>query len=242
MVGCALLGLMLDSKRYDQRRRAQMGFAVVVLPSIAWFCWLCVEQQNFLVNKPAKLDWTSAGWASAYIPFFLMQIWGYLCQTYSACCSLLSSSLGRCWEFGWADGPSSPPRTAYLPCPYSLLARLVLLLLGPEQRSTGWGIPMCGSDRTRCVASFGDPNFCISSSISYSFLPSSFSPAVSYGINSHASNRFIPLGINFGLLFLAIPGLLAVVQTVPAYRSLFQEGTPEYEQEKIDRAASDGKA
>lgn len=101
---------------------------------------------------------------------------------------------------------------------------------------------MCGSDRTRCVASFGDPNYSISSSISYSFLPSSFFPAVSYGINSHASNRFIPLGINFGLLFLAIPGLLAVVQTVPAYRSLFQEGTPEYEQEKIDRAASEGKA
>lgn len=170
MVGCALLGLMLDSKQYDQRRRAQMGFAVVVLPSIAWFCWLCVEQQNFLVNKPAKLDWTSAGWASAYIPFFLMQIWGYLCQTYSACCSLLSSSLGRCWEFGWADEPSSPPRTAHLPYPYSLLARLVLLLLGPEQRSTGWGLPMCGSDRTRCVASFSDPNY--STLVDFLLIPS----------------------------------------------------------------------
>lgn len=110
MVGCALLGLMLDSKRYDQRRRAQMGFAVVVLPSIAWFCWLCVQQQNFLINKPAKLDWTSAGWAAAYVPFFLMQIWGYLCQTYSACCSLLTSPSWRLRGFARADRPLFPLR------------------------------------------------------------------------------------------------------------------------------------
>lgn len=87
MVGCAALGLLLDSKRFDQRRRAQLGFVVVILPTIAAFAWLCQQQHMFIAEKPAKLDWTSSGYAAAYVPFFIMQVWGYRASRLSPSCT-----------------------------------------------------------------------------------------------------------------------------------------------------------
>ncbi|OCF32133.1 membrane protein [Kwoniella heveanensis BCC8398] len=71
----------LDNRRWSQRRRAQIGFAVFMVPSLASFAWLCANQAKFLNTKP-KYDWNAAGWANAYVPFYIMQICGYLCQTY----------------------------------------------------------------------------------------------------------------------------------------------------------------
>lgn len=41
---------------------------------------------------------------------------------------------------------------------------------------------------------------------------------------------------------IAIPPTFMVVQSVPSYRSQFQEGSAEYEEEKAQRKASDGNA
>jgi hypothetical protein len=65
-----------------QRRRAQYGFAIVMIPSIASFCWLMSNTVEYRRTNPAKFDWTSSGWAKAYVPFYMMQILGYMCQTY----------------------------------------------------------------------------------------------------------------------------------------------------------------
>ncbi|WWD00433.1 hypothetical protein V866_007346 [Kwoniella sp. B9012] len=73
----------LDNRRWNQRLRAQVGFAVFMVPSMACFAWLIVNQTKFMkMSKAPKYDWNSSGWANAYIPFYIMQICGYLCQTY----------------------------------------------------------------------------------------------------------------------------------------------------------------
>lgn len=66
----------------SQRRRAQVGFALFMIPSLASFGWLCANQAQFnnMATRPAY-DWSSPGWANAYVPFYIMQICGYLCQT-----------------------------------------------------------------------------------------------------------------------------------------------------------------
>lgn len=55
-----------------------------MIPSLASFGWLCANQAKFLhMSSSPKYDWNSSGWANAYIPFYIMQICGYLCQTVS---------------------------------------------------------------------------------------------------------------------------------------------------------------
>ncbi|WVQ84846.1 hypothetical protein IAT38_007003 [Cryptococcus sp. DSM 104549] len=144
---------ILDNKRWTQRRRAQVGFAMFMLPSLACFGWLCSNQKTFLDTKP-KYDWNAAGWANAYMPFYIMQICGYLCQTYI----------------------------------YWLLSCFTSDVQGNARNG---GI-------FRCVEAVGQ--------------------AVSYGINSNAKTRFIPLGINFGLAALCIPFTCIIIQQVPLYR------------------------
>jgi hypothetical protein len=41
----------------NQRRRAQLGFAVVVIPTIASFSWLLTNAVAFQKSDPGKLDW-----------------------------------------------------------------------------------------------------------------------------------------------------------------------------------------
>ncbi|OXG14844.1 membrane protein [Cryptococcus neoformans A2-102-5] len=144
----------LDNKHWTQRRRAQIGFAIFMIPSLASFGWLCANQAKFLNTNP-KYDWNSAGWANAYIPFYIMQICGYLCQTY----------------IYW-------------------LISCFTTDVGGNARNGGI---------FRCVEAVGQ--------------------AVSYGINSNAKTRFIPLGINFGLAVLCIPSTYVIIQQVPHYRA-----------------------
>jgi hypothetical protein len=66
----------------SQRRRAQVGFAVVMIPTLVSFSWLMSNSVAFQKNDPGKFDWSSSGWANAYIPFYMMQVLGYMCQTY----------------------------------------------------------------------------------------------------------------------------------------------------------------
>ncbi|TYJ55843.1 hypothetical protein B9479_003495 [Cryptococcus floricola] len=84
IVFTAIFGrFFLDNKRWSQRRRAQVGFAVFMVPSFAAFGWLCANQARFLnMDTTPKYDWSDKGWANAYVPFYIMQVCGYLCQTY----------------------------------------------------------------------------------------------------------------------------------------------------------------
>lgn len=68
----------------SQRTRAIVGFWIFTIPSIGMFCWISVNIAKFIAMPTApKYDWTSEGWANAYIPFWIIQIIGYLCQTVS---------------------------------------------------------------------------------------------------------------------------------------------------------------
>jgi hypothetical protein len=78
-----LYGLILDNKRWNMKRRAQIGFVVVTVPTLVSFCWLVANQKKFNDKSPGKMDWTASGWANAYVPFYMMQILGYMCQTVS---------------------------------------------------------------------------------------------------------------------------------------------------------------
>lgn len=74
--------VFLDAQWMSQRRRAQVGFALFMIPSFVSFGWLCANQARFnnMTTRPSY-DWNSPGWANAYVPFYIMQICGYLCQT-----------------------------------------------------------------------------------------------------------------------------------------------------------------
>ncbi|WVR07892.1 hypothetical protein IAU60_004935 [Kwoniella sp. DSM 27419] len=72
---------VLDSKRMSQRTRAHVGFWTFIIPSLASFAWITVNQVHFQKSKP-KYDWDSPGWAVAYLPLLIQQVCAYLCQSY----------------------------------------------------------------------------------------------------------------------------------------------------------------
>lgn len=75
-------GVLLDYKSWSQRKRAVTAYIVVTIPTLASFTWLMVNQVNHNKHGHKKLDWTSPGWPNAYLPFLIMQISGYQCQTF----------------------------------------------------------------------------------------------------------------------------------------------------------------
>lgn len=77
----ALFGLVLDIQSLSQRRRAQIGFALVVIPSTVCLSWLCWCQKT-LLDEPLKMDWSHPKFLVYYMPFLGVQVVGYLCQTY----------------------------------------------------------------------------------------------------------------------------------------------------------------
>lgn len=80
---------VLDNQRWSQRTRAMIGFWAWMLPTLAVFAWLSANTAKFLSMSAApKYDWSSDGWANAYIPFCTLQITTYLCQTVSSRCFL----------------------------------------------------------------------------------------------------------------------------------------------------------
>lgn len=48
---------MLDSQKMTQRRRAQVGFVIVMVPTIAAFIWLTINQAHYDRKSTGKLDW-----------------------------------------------------------------------------------------------------------------------------------------------------------------------------------------
>lgn len=57
IVGCFALGWILDLDNFTQRKRAQMGFALVVISAITIYIYTCVVQAGFNAHDPGTFDW-----------------------------------------------------------------------------------------------------------------------------------------------------------------------------------------
>lgn len=66
--------------------------------------------------------------------------------------------------------------------------------------------------------------------------------AVSYGLNSKVQRVIISIGINFALCLLAIPGCIAVIQTVPMYRQDAKQVRDAAQQQQMQESSTDSKA
>lgn len=106
IVGCFVLGFILDMKKLSQRRRAQAGLFMVVILNLGVYIWSIVMQARFNSRNPGKIDWEDALYARSFLPYFFVQTTGPLSQSYMYW--LLSSfatdaqgkwpSLGRTFE------------------------------------------------------------------------------------------------------------------------------------------------
>ncbi|KAJ3526146.1 hypothetical protein NM208_g11331 [Fusarium decemcellulare] len=81
-VGCFGLGFILDSKRFSQRRRAQIGLYTVVTLNVGVYIWSIIMQVKFRRNDPGAIDWDDSLYASSFLPYFFVQTTGPLSQSY----------------------------------------------------------------------------------------------------------------------------------------------------------------
>ena len=81
-VGCFGLGFLLDSKRFSQRRRAQLGLLMVVTLNVGVYIWSIIMQTRFNASNPGKIDWDDSLYASSFLPYFFIQTTGPLSQSY----------------------------------------------------------------------------------------------------------------------------------------------------------------
>ena len=82
IVGCFFLGWVLDLPNFSQRTRGIMGFALVVVSAVAIYIYTCVVLAGFNANDPGIFDWTTPGWARAFMPYFLINTFGPIGQSY----------------------------------------------------------------------------------------------------------------------------------------------------------------
>lgn len=103
-LGCiittALFGILLDSRRFSQRKRAIICFALWIIPQAASFVWIGINMGKsslslakirpamlltvLLVSLPLgwfgarakslRLDFTHSHWAIAYLPYYFIQL------------------------------------------------------------------------------------------------------------------------------------------------------------------------
>jgi hypothetical protein len=81
IVGCFGLGFLLDAKQLSQRRRAQLGLAVVVALNVGVYIWSIVMEAQ-LRHDPLKIDWSDGLYARSFLPYFFVQTTGPLSQSY----------------------------------------------------------------------------------------------------------------------------------------------------------------
>jgi hypothetical protein len=85
IIGCFGLGFILDMKKVNQRRRAQIGLIVVVILNLGVYIWSIVMQVRFNSNSPGKIDWDDSLYARSFLPYFFVQTTGplsqYVCTT-----------------------------------------------------------------------------------------------------------------------------------------------------------------
>lgn len=73
-LGCiittGLFGILLDSRRLSQRKRALIAFLCWIVPQAAGFVWLGLEMRS----PKTAIDYTNAHWAVAYLPYYFIQL------------------------------------------------------------------------------------------------------------------------------------------------------------------------
>lgn len=74
-------GRLLDMKRWSQKTRAWISFALWVIPQSACFIWIGMEYKYF-GKADASLDYIlqPRRWAAAYFPYLIIFTTGYLTQ------------------------------------------------------------------------------------------------------------------------------------------------------------------
>ncbi|PWN90194.1 MFS general substrate transporter [Acaromyces ingoldii] len=82
IVGCFGLGILLDHDKWNQRKRAILGFAVVVVSAIAINTWSLVVQVQFKHKNPGAIDWTDSKWPKAFLSYFFINTFGPIGQSY----------------------------------------------------------------------------------------------------------------------------------------------------------------
>ncbi|EIM85085.1 MFS general substrate transporter [Stereum hirsutum FP-91666 SS1] len=173
--GCFFLGWVLDRPNLSQRTRGTLGFIIVVASAVGIYIYTCVVQAGFNANNPGTFDWSSPGWARAFMPYFFINTFGPMGQSYMY------------WLIScYATDVQSNARHA--------------------------GV-------FRAFEAVGQ--------------------AVSYGINSHASNLFIGFGLNFGLLVVASPLMYIVVRTIPEIMPMQVEEEKDKERAEALRAEAE---
>lgn len=129
----ALYGrFILDSKVMNQHRRAQVGFWVWVIPTLACFGWMVRNQVVYSAMSPnPKYDWADSHWAAAYMPFWIIQIvglWGQSVSPANPEILLLARIIMHCGHISRLTGtmltscstftgycPASPPMSSAMP-------------------------------------------------------------------------------------------------------------------------------
>ena len=84
ILGCFLLGFILDATRYSQQQRACFGAATVVLSCAAVHCWQLTNSVHYIRHPPPEhtIDWSDKGWANAFMPYFIINTTGPMGQSY----------------------------------------------------------------------------------------------------------------------------------------------------------------
>ncbi|ODN84453.1 hypothetical protein L202_00402 [Cryptococcus amylolentus CBS 6039] len=82
IVGCFILGFILDIQSLSQRRRAQLGLALVVITNAAVYIWSIIMQVKFDRNDPGEIDWNDGRYAESFLPYFFVQTTGPISQSF----------------------------------------------------------------------------------------------------------------------------------------------------------------
>ncbi|KAI1001055.1 hypothetical protein K3495_g7145 [Podosphaera aphanis] len=157
--------LVLDSKRWSQRRRAKIAFIIWVIPQLFSFTWIGIEYVRLGKTK-AAFDYAqdTKHWAEAFLPYLIIFMTGYLTQlslywiistfshdtnSSSRISGLFRSfeTMGQAISYGLNSSSHQDPRVGFvincviLLCIIPCMNMLIQLVPGaPRVKGTGDGI------------------------------------------------------------------------------------------------------
>ncbi|KAL7419935.1 hypothetical protein Q5752_005854 [Cryptotrichosporon argae] len=108
----SIYGHVIDNKRWTQKKRAWVGLAFWAVPQACVFIWMGIIYHLYTTGSLMSTDIdfynNSNVWAKTYLPYWIMQCFGYACQLYMywilACfttdvkASARTGGLFRCFE------------------------------------------------------------------------------------------------------------------------------------------------
>lgn len=82
IVGCFVLGFILDARGYSQRHRAWLGYGVVLVSCGVVHCWQLSNSAHLIQHPRGVIDWSDGAWAKNFMPYFLINTTGPMGQSY----------------------------------------------------------------------------------------------------------------------------------------------------------------